>query len=162
MGVPHPRLGWGVPQPADEGTPISGLDGWGGTHPADRGVPHPRSGQGVPILLMGEDTPSKIRMGECPPPGQDWMWYPPPSLSRTGWGTPLFRTQVSITSTCRTAGGVPLAFMQDLFFSCSFRGKKWTNSRMEPMGNTGSTTGLDRNLQAKYCNKIIVIPVYII
>ena len=98
MGVvPHPRSRWGYL--------IPGLDG---------GIPHPRSGQGVP--------PSKIRMEGTPPSKSGWdiLPFPHPRLdevpaSRTGWGTPSIKRQISKASTCYAAGGVSLAFTQEDF-----------------------------------------------
>ena len=122
-GVPCPRSGWGVPHPRlrqgvahprsrQVGTPsqvqmggtpsqvwtgrypIPGLDG--GTHSADGGYPHPRSGQ------IPQGTPPHPRLDGIPPP------------SKTGWGTPS-HPPISKASTCYAAGGVPIAFTQEDF-----------------------------------------------
>ena len=99
--VPHPALMGGTPSgrwasdtsgsPCQGwvGYPLSGLDG---------GTP---SGQD----RMGK-TPIPVRIGWGYPPRQDWMGEPhPPSPPR----------QNSRTSTCHTADGMPLAFIQDDF-----------------------------------------------
>ena len=79
------------------GYPIPGLGG---------GLPHPRSG------WWGGGVPGV-------PSGQVWMvggylGYSPPARSRWGNLPPPIR-QSSIASTCYTAGGMPLAFMQEDF-----------------------------------------------
>ena len=72
--------------------PIPGLDGgWGVvSHPRSRlgGVPHP--------CPVGEEYPIRSNV------------HPPAPIRR----------QISITSTCYAAGGMPLAFMQDDFLVC--------------------------------------------
>ena len=84
-GYPHLRSGREVSHSADGGYPHL-RSGWGIPHSAYRGVPYSRSEWGYPSL--------------------------PPSA---GWGTPPVRRQISIASTCYTAGGVPLAFTQEDF-----------------------------------------------
>ena len=117
------------------GVPRQGLDGRGVPHPrSGRGVPHPRSGWGVPHLRSGQGVVPHPRSGwgrGIPP---DLRWGTPPDL---GWGTPLdlgwgtpqehgteyppdlrwgtLPRQISITSTCYTVGGMPLAFTQEDF-----------------------------------------------
>ena len=112
------------------GYPISGLDR--GETPnsipgLDRvGVPHPRSGLGGGYPIPGLDRgrvgsrsggegwyPTPGQDGGYPHPGQDWMGYPPPVQDWMGYLCPI--RQSSITSTCYTAGGMPLALMQEDF-----------------------------------------------
>ena len=62
---------WGYSHLANWGYPLPGSGCGGGQE-----VPHPRSGQG--------DTPSQVRTGDTPFPGQNGL-YP---LPRSGWGVP--------------------------------------------------------------------------
>ena len=131
--VAHPRSGWGgtPSQVWMGGYPIPGLDG---------GYMIPGLDERVPTLLTGNVPPFKIRMGV--PPGTTTSpsrtgWSTPlsktewgtASLSRTGWGTsppppPPIRRQISKASTCYAEGGVSLALTQEdflvlcLFFTC--------------------------------------------
>ena len=60
--------GGAVPQPADGGYPIPGLDG-GTPFQVLMGVPHPRYGCGYPILGLDRvGTPSKVWTGGIPHP----------------------------------------------------------------------------------------------
>ena len=96
----HPILGQdgeGNPIPL-MGVPISGLDGggtlscWLGGYP----IKDQDGGYGVPPCQQ-----------DGVPPVKDWMGYTHlPSL---------IRRQITIASTCYTAGGVPLAFTQEDF-----------------------------------------------
>ena len=113
--VPGPDGGYLISGPDEDTTSqvqmggrylVSGPDvgGGGGGTPSQVWSGYPSQvwmGGGTPILLMG-GTPSKIRMGGTLPI-LDWMGYPP------------IRRQISIASTCYTAGGVPLAFTQEDF-----------------------------------------------
>ena len=96
-GVPHPRSGQAPPQPDLE---------WG-TPPPRLGMGYPpRHRTGVPPSDLGWGIPPGHETGY--PPGPE-MGYPP------GHGTGYPPRQISIASTCYTAGGMPLAFTQEDF-----------------------------------------------
>ena len=118
-----PDLGWGTSHHQD----LAGVPptlGWG--TPLDLGwcTPYHQELAGVPPLILGWDTPQTWD-GVPPQPG---MGYPHEGLAgvlphpgmgyspRPGMGSPPPPTrQSSIASTCYTAGGMPLAFMQEDF-----------------------------------------------
>ena len=95
MGVPCPRLRWGVP------------------HPRSRlmGVPW-----GTPIQIWDGIPPHPRLDAVAPPPSRRGIGYPP---SKTRWGTtlppPPTRRQSSIASTCYVAGGMYPAFTKEDF-----------------------------------------------
>ena len=120
-GYPIPGLAGGYP--------IPGLAG---------GIPHPRSGQGgTPSQVWPGEYPISGPRGvtQVLPPSQTWDgvphqtwdgvppwtwdWVPPQDLGQgalpfgPGMGYPP--RQISIGSTCYTAGGMPLAFTQEDF-----------------------------------------------
>ena len=115
--------GGGTPSQVNGGVPQPSLDDWGvipGTLPQTwDGVP-PQTWHGVPpnlgcgIPWTWDRVPSRHGMGYP----WDLGWGTPLDM---GWGTP--RTldgvppprQISIASTCYTAGGMPLAFTQEDF-----------------------------------------------
>ena len=94
-----PDMGWGTPGPGT-GTPQT----WDGVPPTP-----PRHGTGSPQTW---GTP------------WDMGWGTPPDLR---WGIPP--KQISIASTCYTAGGMPLAFTQEdfLVFLIAFSDVRVTN-----------------------------------
>ena len=115
--VPHSADGGGVPsQVWTGGDPISGLDRRV-PHPAEagatpsnirmggtplcwwRGVLHPKSGWGYPRVL----THQQDGVPSCP--GMDGV---PPSPGLDGFPPSPIRRQISIASTCYTAGSLPL------------------------------------------------------
>ena len=110
-----------------------GGGGGGGTTSQVRVGGYPISGLGsggypIPGLARG-GTPSQVWLGGWGTPGQTWDGVPPgpgtgypPDM---GWGTPpgpemrYPPRQISIASTCYTAGGMPLVFMQEDFLQGS-------------------------------------------
>ena len=96
MGVPCPRLRWGVPHPRSR---LMGVP-WGTPHP-DLGLdtPHPR-----------------LDAVSSPPPHQDLgLDTPHPRLDGVPPSPPPTRRQSSIASTCYVAGGMYPAFTKEDF-----------------------------------------------
>ena len=133
------------------GYPIPGLAGE---------VPHPRSGQGVPHprsglypLDLGQGTPPDLdrvspQTWDRVPP-RTWDRVPPP---RPGLGYPP-----SIVSTCYEAGGMPLAFTQEVFlvvfiFS-QFNSTKYV-SRPVDFGLEMTSVILDAVIYPLFCVKV--------
>ena len=125
------QLTWGIPHPADGGTPFlpdmwvqHPWPGWGKPHPRFRwGLPHRRSRQGVlcPRSRWGVPIPGPDgRYTRVSPPGQVPGQYggcPPPGLDGS---TPPVRRQSSIVSTCYATGAMSLAFTQEDFLVFGF------------------------------------------
>ena len=111
--------------PASEGWgkvifPVCSQPGGGYPIHSQQGVPHPSPMGGTPIQSQ-QSVPQQGQYGEPPrPPCQDWMEYP----CRIGCGYSP-RGKSSGVSTCYAAGGMLLAFTQEVFLviiiSCTYK-----------------------------------------